>query len=127
MALPEASQVDDKESGDVVRLAPQVLLPKALLPEPEALHVLVVVAEGSEAKGSALQPGWTGMRHQLHAARSGRQGSTLVRSCQRTGVGSQCNAAATGAWLQPPARKCSAQVDGRLGAPELCPPIGTEH
>jgi len=39
----------------VVGLAPQVLLPKALLPEAEALHVLVVVTEGSEPKWCTLK------------------------------------------------------------------------
>jgi len=39
----------------VVGLAPQVLLPKALLPEPEALHVLVVVTKGSEPKRCTLK------------------------------------------------------------------------
>ena len=52
---PEASQVHDKEGRNVVGLAPEVLLPKALLPEPEALHVLVVVTEGGEAKRGPLQ------------------------------------------------------------------------
>ena len=53
--LPEAGEVHNKKGRDVVGLAPQVLLPKALLPEPEALHVLVVVTEGSEPKGCTLQ------------------------------------------------------------------------
>ena len=39
----------------MVGLAPQVLLPKALLPEAEALHVLVVVTEGSETKRRTLK------------------------------------------------------------------------
>ena len=61
---PEASKVHNKEGRDVVGLAPQVLLPKALLPEPEALHVLVVVAEGGESKGRTLQTcsGWYAVR-----------------------------------------------------------------
>lgn len=52
---PEASQVHNKEGRNVVGLAPEVLLPKALLPEPEPLHVLVIVTEGREAKGGSLQ------------------------------------------------------------------------
>ena len=52
---PEASQVHNKEGRNVVGLAPEVLLPKALLPEPEPLHVLVVVTEGREAKRGSLQ------------------------------------------------------------------------
>lgn len=54
MCLPEAGKVNNKEGRDVVGLAPQVLLPEALLPEPEALHVLVVVTERSEPEGCTL-------------------------------------------------------------------------
>ena len=42
---PEAGEIDDVEGGDVVGAAAQVLLPEALLPEAEPVHVLVVVAE----------------------------------------------------------------------------------
>ena len=52
---PEASQVHDEQGRNVVGLAPEVLLPKALLPEPEALHVLVVVTERREAERGSLQ------------------------------------------------------------------------
>ena len=53
--LPEAGEVHYKKGRDVVGLAPEVLLPKALLPEPEALHVLVVVTKGSEPKRCTLK------------------------------------------------------------------------
>ncbi len=42
---PEACEVDDVQRRDVVRLPSQVVLPEPLPPEPEAVHVLVVVAE----------------------------------------------------------------------------------
>ena len=127
-ALPKASQVHDKQSRDVVGLAPQVLLPEALLPEPETLHVLIVVAEGSEPKGSTLQPDWiawvsTCMLLEVVGAAT----RLLSRSCQHNGVSSQCNAATVGAGPQPLARKCSAQADGGSATSELCPPLGAEH
>lgn len=53
-SMPEASQINNKEGRNVVRLPAQVLFPEALLPEPEALHVLVVVAEWCEAKWCTL-------------------------------------------------------------------------
>ena len=43
---PEASQVHHVQRRDVVGAAAQVVFPEALLPEAEAVHVLVVVAEG---------------------------------------------------------------------------------
>ena len=52
---PEASKVHHKEGRNVIGFAPQVLLPEALLPEPESLHVLVVVTEGRESKRGSLQ------------------------------------------------------------------------
>lgn len=39
----------------MVGLAPEVLLPEALLPEPEALHILVVVTERREPERGSLQ------------------------------------------------------------------------
>ena len=54
-SVPEAGQINHEEGRDVIGLAPEVLLPEALLPEPEALHVLVVVTEGREPKWCALQ------------------------------------------------------------------------
>ena len=45
MRRPKAREIDDVEGGDVVGVAAQVVLPEALLPEAEPIHVLVVVAE----------------------------------------------------------------------------------
>jgi hypothetical protein len=45
MHRPEAGKIDDVEGGDVVGAAAQVVLPEALLPEAEPIHVLIVVAE----------------------------------------------------------------------------------
>lgn len=56
---PKASQVHNKEGRNVVGLAPEVLLPKALLPEPEAFHVLVVVTERRETKWRPLKDATT--------------------------------------------------------------------
>ena len=109
MFLPEAPQVHNKQSRDVVRLAPQVLLPETLLPEPEALHVLVVVAEGSEPKGSALQPRSACRGQHKHAGVStcmllevsGRATRLLSRSRQHNEVSNRRNAATIGAVHSP--------------------------
>ncbi len=60
-SAPEARQINHIQRRDVVGAATQVLLPEALLPEAEAVHVLVVVAEGRVCERRPL--------HQ-HSARS---------------------------------------------------------
>lgn len=54
---PELGEVHHVQGRDVVGLALEVGLPEALLPEPEAVHVLVVVAEGRVRQGGTLQTG----------------------------------------------------------------------
>ena len=53
--VPEAGKVDDVQRRYVVRLPAQVVLPEALPPEPEPVHVLVVVAERRVAVRRALR------------------------------------------------------------------------
>ena len=53
--LPEFLQIHNVQGRDVVRSALQVIGPEALLPEPESVHVFVVVTERSVCQGSTLQ------------------------------------------------------------------------
>lgn len=63
---PEAGEVNDVECRDVVGLSPQVLLPKALPPEAEAVHLLVVVAEWSVGIRRPLLRGITRVKYSSH-------------------------------------------------------------
>lgn len=54
--MPESNKVDDIKRGDVIRAASQVVLPEALPPEAEAVHLLVVVTEGGIAVWRSLRP-----------------------------------------------------------------------
>ena len=52
--LSEANQIYDVQGRDVVRLSGEVVLPVSGLPEPEALHVCIGVAErGVGVRGAA--------------------------------------------------------------------------
>ena len=54
-AAPETRQVDDVERGDVVGAPLEVVLPEALLPEAEAVHLAAGLAERRVPVRRALQ------------------------------------------------------------------------
>lgn len=57
--MPEANKVDDVKSGNVIRAAPQVVLPEALPPETEAVHLFIIVTEGGIAVWRSLRCTYT--------------------------------------------------------------------
>lgn len=51
----EADQIDHVESRDVIGSIAQMRLPVTYLPEPETVHLLTIITEGSVAVGCSLQ------------------------------------------------------------------------
>ena len=68
---PEPLEVNEVESRDVVGLASEMIPPETSLPEPELVHLLVVIAEWSVGVRSSLD---------VHARERKGQGQSQVGS-----------------------------------------------